>query len=64
MTNYSIVRSGSEYVVQAGKTSVLKVSSRRRAAKLVTDAAVLMRQEPEMAVEGGSSTEREVPEVP
>jgi hypothetical protein len=64
MTKYSIVRSGSEYVVQAGKTSVLKVSSRRRAAKLVTDAAVLLRQEPESAVERASSIEREAPEVP
>lgn len=64
MTKYSIVRSGSEYVVQAGKTSVLRVSSRRRAAKLVTDAAVLMRQERETSVEGVSSTEREAPEVP
>ena len=39
MKKYSIVRIGSEYVVQAGETSILKVSSRRKAAKLVTDAA-------------------------
>ena len=37
MKKYSIVRIGSEYIVQAGETSILKVSSRREAAKLVTD---------------------------
>ncbi len=41
MKKYSIVRIGNEYVVQAGETSILKVSSRRQAAKLVTDAAEL-----------------------
>ena len=46
MKKYSIVRIGSEYVVQAGETSILKVSSRREAAKLVTDAAGLLQQEP------------------
>ena len=46
MKKYSIVRIGSEYVVQAGETSILKVSSRREAAKLVTDAAELLEQEP------------------
>jgi len=64
MTKYSIVRSGSEYLVQAGKASVLKVSSRRKAAKLVTDAAVLLQQEPDATVERVSSSEREVPELP
>ena len=42
MTNYSIVRCGNEYIVQADEKSVLKISSRRRAAKLVTDAAELL----------------------
>jgi hypothetical protein len=42
MKNYSIVRIGNEYVVQAGERSVLKVASRRRAARLVTDAAELL----------------------
>ena len=41
MKKYSIVRIGSEYIVQAGETSILKVASRREAAKLVTDAAEL-----------------------
>ncbi len=63
MKKYSIVRIGSEYVVQAGKTSVLKVSSRREAAKLVIDAAELLQQEPAPAVDEHSSIGREVPEV-
>jgi hypothetical protein len=42
MKNYSIVRIGDGYVVQADEKSVLKISSRRRAAKLVTRAAELL----------------------
>ena len=51
MKNYSIVRIGSEYVVQAGETSILKVASRREAAKLVTDAAGLLEQVPAPAAD-------------
>ena len=46
MKNYSIVRIGNEYVVQAGDKSVLKVASRRKAARLVTDAAELLHAQP------------------
>jgi hypothetical protein len=42
MKNYSILRVGNEYVVQADEKSVLKTASRRRAARTVTDAAELM----------------------
>jgi hypothetical protein len=42
MKNYSIVRIGNEYVVQANEKSVLKISSRKKAARLVTDAAELL----------------------
>jgi hypothetical protein len=63
MKKYSIVRIGSEYVVQAGETSILKVSSRRVAAKLVTDAAELLQQEPAPAAGEHPSIEREAPEV-
>jgi hypothetical protein len=42
MKIYSIVRIDDEYVVQAGEKSVLKVASRRRAARLVIDAAELL----------------------
>jgi hypothetical protein len=46
MKNYSIVRVGNEYVVQADEKSVLKVASRRRAARLVTDADGLLKSQP------------------
>jgi len=46
MKNYSIVRIGNEYIVQADEKSILKISSRRRAAKLVTDAVELLIQRP------------------
>ena len=46
MKNYSIVRVGNEYVVQAGEARILKVASRRQAVKLVTDAAELLGQVP------------------
>ena len=42
MKNYSIIRIGNEYIVQAGEKSVMKVASRRRAVRLVTDAAELL----------------------
>jgi len=64
MKKYSIVRVGSEYVVQAGETSILKVSSRREAAKLVTDAAGLLQQVLAAGAKESPSPERETPEVP
>ena len=42
MKSYSVVRVGNEYVVRAGEKSVLKVAGRRRAARLVTEAAELL----------------------
>jgi hypothetical protein len=42
MKNYSIIRVGKEYVVQADEKSILKIASRRRAARLVNDAAELL----------------------
>jgi hypothetical protein len=42
MKNYSIVRIGKEYVVQADEKSILKIASRRRAARLVSDAVELL----------------------
>ena len=63
MKKYSIVRIGSEYVVQAGETSILKFSSLQEAAKLV-DAAELLQQEPGPSADEQPSIEREEPEVP
>jgi hypothetical protein len=44
MKNFSIVRIGQEYVVRAGEKSIIKVSSRRQATRLVTEAAELLGQ--------------------
>jgi hypothetical protein len=46
MKNYTIVRIGNEYVVQAHEKSVLKIASRRRAERTVTDAAGLLDSQP------------------
>jgi len=42
MTRYSIRRLGGEYVVLADDQSILRVASRRKAVKLVSDAAELL----------------------
>jgi hypothetical protein len=42
MKNYSIARSGSEYVVLVDDKSVLKVASRRQAVRFVADAVELL----------------------
>jgi hypothetical protein len=47
MKSYSIVRIGDDYVVRAEDKNILKVASRRRAAQLVTDAAVLLNAQPQ-----------------
>jgi hypothetical protein len=46
MKNYSIVRIGNEYIVQVHEKSILRIASRRMAAKLVHDAAELLDQAP------------------
>jgi hypothetical protein len=60
MKNYSIVRVGNEYIVQADEKSVLKIASRRMAAKLVTDAAELLEQQPAPQVSGDRSISRDL----
>ena len=68
MKNYSIVRIGNEYVVQANEKSVLKISSRRKAARLVTDAAELLdSQSPPLAppdTDAGKSIARDPKVIP
>jgi hypothetical protein len=44
--NYSMVRIGDEYVVRADEKSILKLASRRRAARLITEAAELLSLQP------------------
>jgi hypothetical protein len=65
MKNFSIVRIGQEYVVRAGEKSIIKVASRRQAARLVTEAAELLHRVPavctaedaSLACEGGIAPE-------
>ncbi len=64
MKDYSIVRIGNEYVVQAGEKSVLKIASRRRAAKLVTDAVELLDARPAPRDSGASSISRDPKGLP
>ena len=54
MKKYSIVRMGNEFVVQAGEKSILKIASRRRAVKLITDAAELLDRQPAPPVDDPS----------
>lgn len=55
MSDYSIVRVGNEYIVQAGEKSILKISSRRKAVRLVTLAADLLDQETLQQIEDSPS---------
>jgi hypothetical protein len=56
MKNYSIVRIGNEYIVQANDKSVLKIASRRQAARLVSSATELLDSQsaPPLAPEAGT----------
>jgi hypothetical protein len=64
MKNYSIVRIGKEYVVQAGEKSVLKTSSRRMAARLINDAAELLEQQPAPSTADDTSISCDVRDIP
>jgi hypothetical protein len=68
MKDYSIVRVGHEYIVRVDDKSVLKIASRRRAARLVTDAAELLDSlaapQPSAQTHTGPSIDDDPPEVP
>jgi hypothetical protein len=65
MSNYSIVRDGNEYVVRADDKSVLKISSRRRAVKLISDATeLLLQQQPALSEEEGASVVPDLGAIP
>ena len=64
MSDYSIVRVGNEYIVQAGDKSILRISSRRKAVKIMTLAADLLDQEIVLQVEGSPSISRDRAIVP
>ena len=56
MNKYSIVRIGNEYVVLANEKRVLKVASRRKAARLVSSAVELLDSQstPPLSPEAGT----------
>jgi hypothetical protein len=66
MKNYSIVRVGNEYVVQANEKSVLKIASRRKAERTVTDAVELMDSlpPPELSPEAKAEAEPSIARDP
>jgi hypothetical protein len=53
MNTYSIAKVDGEYVVLADEQRILKVASRRKAAKLVVDAAELLSEQSAEASERG-----------
>jgi hypothetical protein len=67
MTSYSMIKVGNDYVVQANDKCILKVSSRRRAAQLISEATDLLNalaavESPDIAPEL-PALRREPPEV-
>ena len=54
MNNYSIEKVGSEYVVLADEQRVFRIASRRKAAKLVIDAAELLAMQPDSSSARGT----------
>ncbi|WP_050423235.1 hypothetical protein [Bradyrhizobium tropiciagri] len=64
MSEYSIVRVGNEYIVLVGDKSILKISSRRKAVKIMTLAADLLDQETVQQVENAPSISRDLPIIP
>lgn len=46
MKNYSMIRVGNEYVVRAGDKSILKTTSKRKAARFITEAKALLDSQP------------------
>jgi hypothetical protein len=67
MTHYSIRKQGCDYIVLAGDQCILRVASRRKAVKLVVDAAELLSVQstlpPELA-DNSRSIAREASKVP
>ncbi len=71
MTSYSLIKVGNDYVVQVDQQCILKVASRRRAAQLISDAALLLNAQVNAqpaaespAAEDVPSLPRETPDVP
>ncbi|MCA1458308.1 hypothetical protein I6F35_34895 [Bradyrhizobium sp. BRP22] len=64
MKRYSIVRAGNEYIVRVDEKSIMKVSSRRKAVRLVNTATGLLDQAPAPPLDEPLSIACDPPEVP
>jgi hypothetical protein len=68
MADYTLIKIDDGYVVQVGGQCILKLSSRRRAAQLISEALGLLNADAAAEARGDAteepSTPREVPEVP
>ncbi|OKO75325.1 hypothetical protein AC629_34180 [Bradyrhizobium sp. NAS80.1] len=68
MTIYSMIKVGNDYVVQANDKCILKVSSRRKAAQLISEATDLLNALTQVESPGIAPDEpslrREAPELP
>jgi hypothetical protein len=58
MTHYSIRKQGCEYIVLADDQCVLRVASRRKAAKLVVDAAELLSVQSALPLESSQDSDQ------
>ena len=58
MTHYSIRKQGCEYIVLADDQCILKVASRRKAAKLVVDAAELLSEQSALPLESAEDSDQ------
>jgi len=58
MRNYSIKKIGADYVVKVDDQSVMKMSSRRRAAQLIAEALELLEDAPPVPSDEDDATTR------
>ena len=58
MTQYSIRKQGCEYIVLADDQCILRVASRRKAAKLVVDAVELLSAQSALPLESADNTDQ------
>jgi hypothetical protein len=60
MKNYSIIRVGNEYVVQADDKSILKTTSKRKAARFISEATALLDSQPSPPLSSESDAESSI----
>lgn len=58
MTRYTIRKQGGDYIVLADDQCILRVASRRKAAKLVVDAAELLSEQSALPIESAGHSDQ------